>query len=151
MTMPPDVQALETAPEKMTLLALTQQDPRRTGNFEAYVSAAPQPRPVLSLEEQDPIGPGTFLSKMLEKIGIKSSPTCSCKARARHMNENGVDWCANNVPMIVGWLREEAEKRKLPFIDMAGTLLVKRAISLSRSAKKKQAKNEPTASDSADS
>lgn len=111
----------------------------------------PTPPPYKTLEEQDPTGPGTFLSKTLEKIGIKSSPTCSCKARARIMNDRGNDWCADNVPLIVSWLREEAEKRKLPFIDMAGTLLVKRAISLSRAAKKKQAKNESTATDSADS
>lgn len=107
-----------------------------------FVSSKPPPPSPKTLEEQDPIGPGTFLSKMLEKVGIKSSPTCSCKARARSMNENGNDWCEQNIDMIVGWLREEAEKRKLPFVDIAGTLLVKRAISLSRAAKKKQAKNE---------
>jgi hypothetical protein len=110
-----------------------------------------RPAPPKTLEEQDPTGPGTFLSKTLEKIGIKSSPTCSCKARALRMNEMGNDWCDENIETIVGWLREEAEKRKLPFIDMAGTLLVKRAISLSRTAKKKQAKNESTATDRTDS
>lgn len=110
-----------------------------------------KPPTPLSPEEQDPTGPGTFLSKTLEKIGIKSSPTCSCKARARTMNEKGNDWCAENVPLIVSWLREEAEKRKLPFLDIAGTLLVKRAISLSRAAKKKQAKDESTATDRTDS
>lgn len=87
-----------------------------------------------TLEEQDPTGPGTFLSKMLEKIGINSSPTCSCKARAYKMNEMGADWCEQNLDMIVGWLREEATKRKLPFVDFAGKLLVKRAIKLSRGA-----------------
>lgn len=116
-----------------------------------YVKQNSKPKPPATLDQQDPIGPGTFLSKTLEKIGIKSSPTCSCKARARIMNEKGNDWCAENVPVIVGWLREEAEKRKLPFVDIAGTLLVKRAISLSRAAKKKQTKNESTATDRADS
>lgn len=82
----------------------------------------------------DPTGPGTFLSKMLEKIGIKSSPNCSCKARAYKMNEMGPDWCEQNIDTVVGWLREEATKRKLPFVDFAGKLLVKRAIKLSRAA-----------------
>jgi hypothetical protein len=36
--------------------------------------------------------------------------------------------------MLVGWLREEAEKRRLPFFDVAGRQLVKYAIS--RSEKK---------------
>lgn len=92
---------------------------------------------VLTLEEQDPTGPGTFLAKTLEKIGIKTTPTCSCKARARTMNEKGNDWCEENLDTIVDWLREEATKRKLPFVDLAGKLLVKRAIKLSRAAKAK--------------
>ena len=37
-------------------------------------------------------------------------------------------WCEQNIDEIVGWLREEATKRGLPFLDMAGRLLVKRAI-----------------------
>jgi hypothetical protein len=90
-----------------------------------------------TLEEQDPDGPGTKLSQMLEKIGIKSSPTCSCKARARLMNEKGYEWCEQNVDTIVGWLREEATKRKLPFVNIAGKILIKRAISLSKKAKLK--------------
>lgn len=94
----------------------------------------PAPANLPTLEEQSPHGPGTFLSKTLEKIGIKSSPTCSCKARARTMNEKGNDWCEENLDTIVGWLREEATKRKLPFVDFAGKLLVKRAIKLSRAA-----------------
>jgi hypothetical protein len=84
-------------------------------------------------------GPGTELKKMLSKIGIKASPTCSCNTRARIMDEKGVQWCRDNVDTVVGWLREEATKRGLPFVDMAGKLLVKRAISLAEKAEKKQA------------
>ena len=51
------------------------------------------------------------------------------------MDQNGIEWCENNIDTIVEWLREEATKRKLPFIDAAGKLLVKRAIS---NAKKKK-------------
>jgi hypothetical protein len=43
-------------------------------------------------------------------------------------------WCEAHLDEIVGWLREEAEKRGLPFLDMAGRLLVRRAISLARRA-----------------
>jgi hypothetical protein len=84
----------------------------------------------------DPTGTGTFLSSMLEKIGIKASPNCACKTRAKIMNCRGPDWCEENIDKIVGWLREEATKRKLPFIDFAGKLLIKRAIGLARAAKK---------------
>jgi hypothetical protein len=44
------------------------------------------------------------------------------------MDARGVAWCERNIDTIVGWLREEATKRKLPFVDIAGRLLVKRAI-----------------------
>jgi hypothetical protein len=48
------------------------------------------------------------------------------------MDRRGCDWCAANVPLIVGWLREEATKRSLPFLDAAGTVIVRRAISNAR-------------------
>lgn len=88
-------------------------------------------------------GPGTELKKMLSKIGIKASPTCSCNARAQAMDTNGIEWCKANTDTIVGWLREEATKRGLPFIDLAGKIIVKRAISLAEKAEKqlKQAEN----------
>jgi len=76
-----------------------------------------------------PPGPGTELKKLLKKVGIVAKPNCSCNARARVMDEKGCDWCEQNIDTIVGWLREEAAKRKLPFVDMAGRLLGRRAIS----------------------
>jgi hypothetical protein len=84
------------------------------------------------------VGPGTELKKMLSKIGIKASPTCSCNKRAQIMDEKGIEWCKANTTTIVGWLREEATKRGLPFIDLAGKIIVKRAISLAETAEKKR-------------
>jgi hypothetical protein len=46
-------------------------------------------------------------------------------------------WCTAHLDEIVGWLREEATKRKLPFVDMAGRVIVRRAIS---NARKEQAR-----------
>jgi hypothetical protein len=85
-----------------------------------------------------PSGPGTELKKMLSKIGITATPTCSCNKRAQIMDENGVEWCKANTDTIVSWLREEATKRGLPFIDLAGKIIVKRAISLAETAEKKR-------------
>jgi hypothetical protein len=79
-----------------------------------------------------------MLSKMLSKIGINSTPNCSCRRRAIEMNNKGPDWCEQNTDMIVGWLREEAQKRKLPFVDFAGKLLIQRAIKMSRKALSQQ-------------
>jgi hypothetical protein len=39
-----------------------------------------------------------------------------------------------NIDTVVGWLREEATKRGLPFLDAAGRMLVRRAIRNARRA-----------------
>jgi hypothetical protein len=79
-------------------------------------------------------GPGTELKKLLSKIGINASPTCSCNSRAAKMDEWGPDVCGEKIDEIVGWLREEATKRKLPFVDIAGRLIIRKAISNARKA-----------------
>lgn len=73
-------------------------------------------------------GPGTELKKLLSKIGINASPSCSCNSRARVMDQWGPEKCEQEIDTILGWLKEEASKRKLPFVDMAGYILIKRAI-----------------------
>lgn len=88
------------------------------------------PRPADARPETK--GPGTEMKKLLAKIGITSTPDCQCNARARYMDEQGPEWCEQNMAEIIGWLREEAEKRKLPFVDFAGRLLVKKAIANAR-------------------
>ena len=77
-------------------------------------------------------GPGTELKRLLSRNGIKAEPGCKCTARAEEMDRRGCEWCEANIPTIVGWLREEATKRGLPFVDVAGRVLVRRAISNAR-------------------
>ena len=88
-----------------------------------------RPMPELPQQQSPLNGPGTELKKLLKYMGIVASPNCSCNARAKKMDEWGPDECEKRIDEIVGWLKEEAHKRKLPFIDYAGRLLVKRAIS----------------------
>jgi hypothetical protein len=83
--------------------------------------------------KQTAAGPGTELKALLAKIGIKSSPTCSCNKRAKTMDENGIEWCEQNVETICDWLAEESAKRKLPFVRLAGKAIIHMAI---RRAKK---------------
>jgi hypothetical protein len=82
----------------------------------------------------EPHGPGTELKKLLATVGITATPNCSCNARAAEMDRQGSEWCESHLDTIVGWLREEAEKRGLPFLDVAGRLLVRRAIRNARRA-----------------
>jgi hypothetical protein len=82
--------------------------------------------------EEDPNGPGTVLSKMIKSLGIVMSDSCSCRRHALEMNAKGNDWCEQNIDTIVGWLRDEAKRRSLPFVDMIGKIMVNRAIKKSR-------------------
>lgn len=93
------------------------------------VARAESPRP------QVDGGPGTELKKILGRIGITATATCSCNARAATMDEREAEepgWCEANIDMIVGWLRDEATRRGLPFIDAVGKMLVRRAIANAR-------------------
>ena len=73
-------------------------------------------------------GVGKELKVLLKKIGIEPTVHCSCNARARYMDAMGIEWCTENIDLIVGWLGEEAAKRGLPFIHTAGVFLVLTAI-----------------------
>jgi len=87
-------------------------------------------------------GVGTELSKILESYGFKITANCKCKQRALLMNNNGVEWCENNIDTIIGWLKEEADKRNLGFIF--SELIAKRIIKRAIRAAKKDTGNEPT-------
>jgi hypothetical protein len=69
-------------------------------------------------------GVGTELKKLLKLIGITASPTCSCNARAKTMNENGIQWCEDNKDTIIGWLEEEANKRNLLFSHIGAKIML---------------------------
>jgi hypothetical protein len=88
--------------------------------------------------DSDPNGPGTILSGMLSAVGIKSTPNCSCRRRAIAMNANGPEWCEENLGTILEWLREEAGRRKLPFVQSVAKMIVKKAISKSKRLLAKQ-------------
>ena len=85
-------------------------------------------------------GPGVELKKLLKRIGIVATPNCKCNARVKHidaMEKQEPGWCERNIDTVVGYLREAAADRGLPFLDLPARLLVRRAIS---NARKEQAR-----------
>jgi hypothetical protein len=98
-----------------------------------------QPEPPLPAR-----GPGTELKSLLAgwPFYIVSSPDCKCNQRAHYMDEKGCDWCASEEGMaeIMGFLREAAEERGLPFLDLPARLLVRRAIANARKAEAARAR-----------
>ena len=79
-------------------------------------------------------GAGAELKKMLESVGIRATPNCSCNAKATAMNKNGIEWCKNNKDTILSWLQEEAVKRKLPFFRFFARRMINIAISRAEKA-----------------
>jgi hypothetical protein len=57
---------------------------------------------------------------------------CPCEPHALQMDAWGPDDCERQIDTIIEWLREEAVRRGLPFTDMIGRMLVRRAIARSR-------------------
>jgi len=99
-------------------------------DHQAYprVSRMPEPAPIPTG------GPGTELSKLLKRIGIEPTPTCACREKQQEMDLWGCDECSKpeRIEEVVKVMREEAAARGLPFFDIAGRLLVKRAIANAR-------------------
>jgi hypothetical protein len=92
---------------------------------------------VSRLPETSPIpasGPGTELSKLLKRFRIEPTPTCQCRAKQQQMDQWGCDECSKpeRIDEVVAVMREEAAARGLPFLDVAGRLLVRRAIANAR-------------------
>jgi hypothetical protein len=87
-------------------------------------------------------GPGTELSKLLKRFGVEPTPTCACRAKANEMDAWGCDECskAERIEEVVAVMLEEAKARGLPFVDMAGRMLVRRAIANARKAEARRAK-----------
>ena len=81
-------------------------------------------------------GPGTELKRLLAgwPFGFVAGPDCKCNRRARYMDEMGCQWVEQNIEECVGYLRESAADRGLPFLDVAARLLIRRAIRNARRA-----------------
>jgi hypothetical protein len=105
------------------------------------ICRACNPAPAIKVGKEGPAvilqsatGPGTELSKLLKRFGIEPTPTCKCRAKAAQMDAWGCDECAKpgRIEEVVAVMRDEAKARSLPFLDAAGRVLVRRAISNAR-------------------
>jgi hypothetical protein len=96
----------------------------RTSRTETYRRPCGVDRP-----PRPPGGPGTELKNLLRWLLIDPDQAgCQCAAHAAEMDRRGVAWCAENAATIVGWLRDEAARRGLPFADLAAARLVRLAL-----------------------
>jgi hypothetical protein len=92
-------------------------------------------KPYLCRERVAPSnGPGTQLKKILSWFA--SSDGCRCESHATQMNLWGPDRCEKNIEIIVDWLIESAELKRLNCAEFItrhlARLAVKRSIAIAR-------------------
>lgn len=103
---------------------------------EKYPHAREDERPLRPNKPIPKGGPGTELHKLLKKLGLAPVEGCKCKGRARKMDEWGPDICEDRINEIVGWMEEEARKRKKYFLRWPAKTVVLLAIKKARKAQK---------------
>jgi hypothetical protein len=74
-------------------------------------------------------GPGSELTRLLNRFWIRYQPGCKCQDRAAQMDDMGPEWCRENIELISEWLKEEAEARGIPYMDWLGRQAILQAIS----------------------
>lgn len=88
--------------------------PRLRWVWDGKITAAPEetkPLRTTVLREKTPNeGVGTELKVLLASLGL-SPGGCNCEKRAREMDRWGVEVCKSRREEILGWLREEQQKR----------------------------------------
>lgn len=82
-------------------------------------------------------GPGTELKRILSWFA-KDTPSCKCLDHARMMNVWGPQGCRNNMTTILGWLKEEASNRNLPYNEMVVKPIILLAINRAESCSQKE-------------
>jgi hypothetical protein len=102
--------------------------------FCGSLRACPAPSAAITDHAPPTSGPGTELSKLLKRFGIEPTPTCQCRAKQQQMDAWGCDEASKpeRIAEVVAVMRAEATARGLPFLDVAGRLLVRRAIANAR-------------------
>ena len=88
--------------------------------------------PLNAATEQSNGGVGTEIKKILSRFGIVATPNCSCNKNAKLADQWGPDECEKRADEIIGWMRAEATKRRLPFFDPVGRMILRRAIKAAR-------------------
>lgn len=83
-------------------------------------------------------GVGTRLKRFLRRLRIELPENCSCNARIEIMDNNGPVWCRDRRREIVGWMREDAERKNIQFIPFAARAILDRAIIATRRSQERR-------------
>jgi hypothetical protein len=73
-------------------------------------------------------GAGQKLEQLLKWLLIRPASGCKCQERARTMDLHGPEWVKENKDTVVGWLREAAAGRGIPFFEPIARGLINKAV-----------------------
>jgi hypothetical protein len=71
---------------------------------------------------------GDTLLEILKSLGYNIAPLSIARAKITHLNKKGIDWCRLNQHVIVKWIQQECELKKIPFITKLLKAIVRLAI-----------------------
>jgi hypothetical protein len=91
--------------------------------YRLQISCPPEPR------ARTAEGPGSELTRLLNRFWIRYQPGCKCQDRAAQMDDMGPEWCRENRELILSWMEEEARRRGIPYLRVAAELVLEAAIS----------------------
>lgn len=74
------------------------------------------------------IGVGDTLWEILKSLGYNIAPLSIARAKITHLNKKGIDWCRLNQHVIVKWIQQECELKKIPSITKLVKAIVRLAI-----------------------
>lgn len=77
-------------------------------------------------------GVGFELARLISWFYVDTDPCLICKYRMQKMNVWGPDVCEEKIETILVWLKQAANKRRIPYVDFAVRLLLKKAIANAR-------------------
>lgn len=73
-------------------------------------------------------GIGDRLAEKFSSYGIRSEKGCSCSEVAGKLNAESPQWCRDNMPWILEKIRENSQKKGIPFIELVVKKIVNEAI-----------------------
>ena len=75
-------------------------------------------------------GVGSSFKALLATVGFQPCETCN--NYARKMDREGPDWCEENEDLILGWIKNNARKRGVPYVRFAVRQVLRLAIKQAR-------------------
>ena len=73
-------------------------------------------------------GVGNSLSEILKKINIDYDPMSVARRKIMFLNNKSSEWCYENIDLILKLMKEEAIKKRIPYVESQFLAIIRLAI-----------------------